>query len=60
LAAGFFDGHSERLSEQQSRLPDYWWPKGTTLPQTELNLSSFGLVYQTMENEPDQKYHIRR
>ncbi len=35
-----FDGHSTFISEAESREPDYWWPKGTVIPFSELNDAS--------------------
>lgn len=40
LAAAFFDGHSAYQSEDQSRDPVCWWPKGTLLPISEFNPDS--------------------
>jgi prepilin-type processing-associated H-X9-DG protein len=60
IAAAFFDGHAERLSESQSRLPDYWWPKGTAIPLAQMNQQTFLKVAETMLAEPDQMYHVRR
>ena len=37
IVTAFFDGHAEWLSENTSRNPNYWWPKGTYIPRQELN-----------------------
>ena len=37
LVAIYFDGHGEAMSEKQSRWPDPWWPKGTSIPTAEMN-----------------------
>ena len=36
----YFDGHSEFITETQSRQPDRWWPRGTIVPFPEFNESS--------------------
>ncbi|HRX87616.1 MAG TPA: prepilin-type N-terminal cleavage/methylation domain-containing protein, partial [Phycisphaerae bacterium] len=59
LAVGYFDGHSERLTEEQSRLPDYWWPKGTVLPLQEMNQQTLKKVFSALE-DGRTKYYIRR
>ncbi len=40
IVVNFFDGHSEFLTETQSRHPRYFWPKGTKIPFPELNEES--------------------
>ena len=37
LVAAFYDTHAEYMTEDRSRVPDPWWPKGTTLPVIEVN-----------------------
>ena len=44
IVASFFDGHGAYLSERESRIPDYWWPKGTIIPRLELNKQSLFTV----------------
>lgn len=36
----FFDTHAEYMSEPKSRTPDFWWPKGTIIPQIDINAVS--------------------
>jgi prepilin-type N-terminal cleavage/methylation domain-containing protein len=40
LVGVYFDGHAEWMSEKQSRWPDPWWPKGTWLPRSEMNIET--------------------
>jgi prepilin-type N-terminal cleavage/methylation domain-containing protein len=41
----FYDGHAAYLSEDESRHPDYWWPKGTRVNwRGELNQPAMRLV----------------
>ncbi len=40
LVAAYFDGHAAYSSEQRSRFPDPWWPKGTLMPLSEFNADS--------------------
>ena len=40
LACVYFDGHAGWMSEEQSRWPDPWWPKGTRIPRAEMNRST--------------------
>ncbi|MCP4594596.1 MAG: hypothetical protein GY842_28020, partial [bacterium] len=58
LAVSYFDGHADRMSEQQSRHPDPWWPKGTVLPRGEMNRSTYMLVVRQLDDK--QRYHVRR
>jgi prepilin-type N-terminal cleavage/methylation domain-containing protein len=44
IAVAFFDGHAERLTEEQSRFPDRWWPKGTVVPWSDMNRDTRNLV----------------
>jgi prepilin-type N-terminal cleavage/methylation domain-containing protein len=44
LVAVYFDGHAACLSEERSRYPDPWWPKGTVLPLSEFNADTARLV----------------
>ena len=44
LVAAFFDGHAEYMSEERSRFPDSWWPKGTQILLSEFNPDSLEQV----------------
>jgi hypothetical protein len=37
ITAFYFDGHADFITERQSRQPDRWWPRGTTIPFPEFN-----------------------
>lgn len=37
VTAAYFDGHADWMSERESRRPDFWWPKGTVVPVSEMN-----------------------
>ncbi len=58
IVANFFDGHSTFVSEPESREPDYWWPRGTVIPFSELNESSLKCV--TGRLRPDYSYRVGR
>lgn len=59
IVVGFFDGHAGYVSEKESRFPDYWWPKGATLPLNDLNHPT-QLKVASMIGPPDYLYHVRR
>ena len=58
LMAVYFDGHAEWMSEDQTRWPDPWWPKGTALPRAELNPESQILTRPYWET--GGIYYVRR
>jgi len=58
LVAAFFDGHTAHMSEEQSRFPDPWWPKGTLMPVSELNQASFQTVEDSIAGATT--YTVRR
>ncbi len=58
LVVNFFDGHSEVLSESQSRDPDFWWPRGTAIPFPEFNEPTRLRVLPRVD--ADGRYHVRR
>ncbi len=58
LAVGYFDGHAGWISENESRFPDAWWPKGTELPRGELNRDSQEQVRNHLDS--DRIYRVRR
>jgi len=37
IVVNYFDGHSEFITEGESRQPDRWWPKGTIIHFTDFN-----------------------
>ena len=57
IVTAFFDGHATWMSEDQSRFPGYWWPKGTTLPARELNRDSLKTVFNDLDGSD---YRVRR
>jgi len=60
IVAGFLDGHAERLSEKQSREPDRWWPKGTTLPWAEMNDQTRLPLFDIVSGDPSFNYYVKR
>lgn len=60
LAAVFFDGHAEYLSDKKSREPDRWWPKGTVLPWGEMNGDTRNPLLDIVSADPNFEYNVRR
>ncbi len=58
LVAGFFDGHAEYMSEDRSRFPDPWWPKGTVILMSEFNPDSLAQVQKV--HTGSGPYTVRR
>lgn len=52
LAAVYFDGHATYLSEDQTREPDAWWPKGTRLALSEFNEASYNRIKDGLNGAP--------
>jgi len=46
LVIAYMDGHAAGMTEAQSRWPDPWWPKGTRLPQSEMNPDTDDLTFR--------------
>lgn len=53
IAINFFDGHCEFMTEDKTRQPDTWWPKGTIIPFPEFNKQSALLVGQRLNSDFD-------
>lgn len=59
IVVNFLDGHSDFLTEDQSREPDFWWPKGTTIPFSEFNAPTKKLVAHRI-NPMNPYYRVGR
>lgn len=53
----FLDNHTEWMSESQSRVPDYWWPKNTLIHFADMNTPTRLKVINHLEG---QFYRVRR
>lgn len=49
LVTVYFDGHAGYMSEDESRFPDPWWPRGTVILRNEFNQVSFGKIRNAMQ-----------
>ncbi|HUU84811.1 MAG TPA: prepilin-type N-terminal cleavage/methylation domain-containing protein [Phycisphaerae bacterium] len=50
VVVAFFDGSGKWISEKQSRFPDFWWPKGTRIPNGDLNVPTFrNVAFHTID-----------
>lgn len=58
LIAAFYDGHAEWRSEERTRHPDAWHPKGTIIPRDELNDATIENVEGQIAT--DATYIVRR
>lgn len=56
IVVNFFDGHSEFMSEAESRKPETWWPKGTIIPFPDFNEVCRALVIHKLDR--DGNYHV--
>lgn len=46
LVAAFYDGSGKWMSENQTRFPDPWWPKGTEIPASaDMNMPTYVNAY---------------
>jgi len=58
IVVNYFDGHTEFVTESQSRHPDAWWPKGTAIPYSEFNDASGAAIAQRLD--ADATYVVGR
>jgi len=58
VVVSYFDGHAEFMSEEVSRWPDPWWPKGARLSPGEMNNATLKLVFFLRDD--DGWYTVRR
>lgn len=58
IVVNYFDGHTEFMTETQSRHPDTWWPKGTRIPFSEFNEASGGAIAHRLDD--DSNYVVGR
>lgn len=56
IVVNFFDGHSEFMTEDRSREPETWWPKGTTIPFSEFNEPARKIVAPRID--PRNPYYV--
>lgn len=62
LSVVYFDGHAEWMSEAQSRHPDAWWPRGTIIPRTDMNVPTRNLLLRSYASGFDSslRWPVRR
>ncbi|MCP4248737.1 MAG: hypothetical protein GY778_16965, partial [bacterium] len=59
IVANYLDGHGAYMTEDQSRWPDPWWPKGSSLSWGEMNTVTQSLVEDYVD-ESSGWYEVRR
>ncbi len=60
IVVSYFDGHGAYMTEQTSRFPDPWWPRGTRIPPFEMNSLSLATVSHHLTTGDGAPYYLVR